>query len=79
MDANQTIVNVLVLVASGSTSVLVGLVFKRLGDIANDVKEIRGKVDDQAERLARGEAQIEHLRRDVDRLMSKESGARGAA
>lgn len=72
MDANQTIVNVLVLVASGATSVLVGLIFRRLGDIASDVKEIRGKVDDHAERLAESRARIEQLRVDVDGIMERE-------
>lgn len=72
MDANQTIVNVLVLVASGATSVLVGLIFRRLGDIASDVKEIRGKVDDHAERLAESKARIEQLRVDVDGIMERE-------
>lgn len=72
MDANQTIVNVLVLVASGATSVLVGLIFRRLGDIASDVKEIRGKVDDHAERLADSKARIEQLRLDVDGLLARE-------
>jgi hypothetical protein len=72
MDANQTIVNVLVLVASGATSVLVGLVLKRLGDIAHDVKEIRGKVDHHAERLADSKARLEQLRTDVDGLIARE-------
>jgi peptidoglycan hydrolase CwlO-like protein len=72
VDPNQIIVNVLVVVASGSTSVLVAVVLKRLTDIGNDVKEIRGKVDDHAERLAESKARIEQLRVDVDGLMERE-------
>ena len=42
-------------------------VFQRLDDIAADVKEIRGKVDQHAERLAKVEAKAEILERRLER------------
>lgn len=76
MDA--TLINILVLVASGSTSVLVGLVFKRLGDVATDVKEIREDVGQHTADLAEGRARIEQLRRDVDGLLDRERNRKTA-
>lgn len=66
---DPTLLQFLVLAVSGSTSLLVGLVFRRLGDIAADVKEIREDVGQHTADLAYHKAQLEQLRRDVDRIM----------
>ena len=68
MDANQTIVNVLVLALSGSASVIGGFIFKRLGDIASDVAKIREQVGDHSATLAEHKVRLETLRSDVDDL-----------
>lgn len=52
------VLNLLVLAVSGLTSVLVGLVFRQLGAVARDVKEIRDQVGEHGERLATVEARI---------------------
>jgi hypothetical protein len=72
MDAEQIVVNVLVLVASGSTAVLIGLVLKRLDGVAADVKSIREQVGDHATQLARGEERMHQLRADVNGLLERE-------
>jgi hypothetical protein len=66
------VLNLLVLAVSGLTSVLVGLVFRRLADVGRDVKEIRAEVGKHESALARGEARIEQLRSDVDGLLARE-------
>ena len=65
---DSTLVNILVLVASGATSVLVALIFKQLRDIAQDVKEIRADVGKHTADLARVESQMESFERRIDRI-----------
>ena len=77
MNTDALVLNLLVLAVSGATSIVVGLVFKRIGEVGRDVKEIGEKVGKHAEALARGEAQIEalqakttQLERDLRELLS---------
>jgi hypothetical protein len=63
---------VLLVALSGATTVLVGLVLRRVADIAQDVKEIRSDVGEHSAQLAKGDAQLEQLRKDVDGLLERE-------
>ncbi len=64
---DPTLLQLLVLAASAGTTFLVGRVFKKMGDMATDLKEIRGKVDGHAEQIATLKAKVEELERWRDR------------
>lgn len=72
MATETLVLNLLVLGVSGATSVIVGLVFRRIGDIAKDVKEIRADVGNHAAAIADSRARLEGLRKDVDGLLDRE-------
>jgi F0F1-type ATP synthase membrane subunit b/b' len=68
---DPTLLQLLVLLVSGATAFVVGLVFKRLGEIATDVKEIRADLGEHTADLAKHEEQIAQLRREVDRMTGR--------
>jgi uncharacterized protein YbjT (DUF2867 family) len=69
-----TLIQMLLLVVSGGTGLLSTLLLKRLDGIAADVRAVREKVDDHAEKLAEGRAKIEALEGLVNGLLDRERG-----